>query len=155
MQFFKKHKQAFNRIVLVLFAVANSGFSVVLYHCSMTRCPMAEESSRMACCAGNDQCSCGMCDELRVPPPPGGDVLKMVAECRTATLAGGVLAEPTIVEKVFSQRHIVRSDLSLLVARETAFSPRIKLTSFQPDSPSSSVPTSSVEKYVLNSTFLI
>lgn len=155
MGFLNKHTPAFGRFFLLLFMLANSGFTAVLYHCTMTQCATTDEMSGMACCAGMACCTCASCEDMAGPQAAVGHMVRVDQRCLTATIAGGSLNEPTIVEKGFTGQQILKADPLSVVVYEPVIGSGLDLTGFHLVSASSNVSRSSVETYVLNVSFLI
>jgi len=155
MRLINKHISTFGRFFLVLFFIANSGFTVVLYHCSMTHRAMADESSGMTCCAGMACCTCASCEDLAGPQTPATHVVTVNQQCMTATIAGGNLVEPTIVAREFNGQQILKADLLPGAVYETGIGSGLSLAIRHLATTASNVSTPSVEKYVLNASFLI
>jgi hypothetical protein len=155
MRFLNEHILGLGRHFLVLFFLANSGFTVVLYHCTMTQCTMTDEMSGMACCSGKNGCTAGSCEDMAGSQAIVAHTSAVDQPCRTATVIGGYQTEPTVVEKEFNGQQILKADLLPASLYETAIGSRLDLPVFHPASSASNVSTSSVETYVLNASFLI
>lgn len=138
------------RLFVLLFFLANSGFTVVLYHCTMT-----DEMCDMSCCAGTGECGAGTCQDMEEGRAPATDAHAVAQPCETATVVGGYQTEPTVLEKEFTGRQIIKYDLLLPSVFETAIADRVDLPAFHIVSAASNVSPPSVETYVLNATFLI
>jgi hypothetical protein len=150
MRLLNKHILGFGRLFLVLFFLANSGFTVVLYHCTMT-----DEMCGMSCCTGTDDCPAGACEDMDGPQTPATHPSTVDQPCQSATVVGGYHTEPTVVEKEFNGRHIIKTDLLPTSVFETAIGSRVDLPAFHLASAASNVSPPSVETYVLNASFLI
>jgi hypothetical protein len=150
MRFLNKYIFGLGRHFLVLFFLANSGFTVVLYHCTMT-----DEMCGMSCCNGTNDCPPGACEDMDGPQTPAMHAITMAQPCQTATVIGGYQTEPTVVEKEFNGQQILKADLLPTSLYETAVGSRLDLPAFHLASSASNVSTSSVETYVLNASFLI
>jgi hypothetical protein len=155
MRVINKHMSAFGRLFLLLFFLANSGYTVVLYHCTVTQCAMKDGMSGKACCTGKDDCTTESCEALAAPQGPVAPSVTVDQKCMTATIAGGNLHEPAIVEVKFNGQQILKADLLPTAIFGTAIGSRLDLPAFHLASSASNVFTSSVETYVLNATFLI
>jgi hypothetical protein len=157
MRLVDKHICGSTRLFLVLFFLANSGFTVVLYRCTMTQCAMTDSVSGMACCAkvGMDCCTAGSCEGVAAPQVAVADAVTMDQPCETATVVGGYQTDPTVVEKQFDGRQIFTVDLLPTSAFEGGIGPRADLPAFHFTSTASNVSPPSVETYVLNASFLI
>jgi hypothetical protein len=150
MRVLNKNILGFSRLFLMLFFLANSGFTVVLYHCTMT-----EEMCGMSCCKGISDCSAGACQDMGGSQTPETKSERVDQPCRTATVVGGVQTEPTVVEKQFNGRQIISVDLLPTSVFETAIGPCVDLPAFHFTSTASNVSPPSVDTYVLNASFLI
>ena len=148
------HIAPFRHFILALFFLANSGFTVVLYHCTVTVCPMGQELPAMSCCSGDHGCTCGMCEEAARPRTAGEHSVTLSRQCQTATVAGGNISEPTILNKTITGRVLANPDCPAVHSHSLATAPRFEFSVFHMSIPSN-VSTSSVEKYVLNAAFLI
>ena len=145
MNLFNRHFLSIGRILALLLFVANSGFTVVLYHCTMRGmdcCPQSEGRVSHAC---------------RLMSPRQGASTQAIAardKCDLMTLAGGLKTDPTVIEKE-SLTRVVKGDpcntLNIHTAQSTV------PFQIQPTFPTASrmALPHSVETYVLNSTFLI
>ena len=150
MKFVSDHILPFGRLLLVLYFLGNSGFTAVLYHCTMT-----EEMCGMSCCNGTNDCSAGICEDVDEPQPPVTDLMTVDQPCQTATVVGGYHTEPTVVEKQFNARRIINIDLLATSVFEDAIDYRVDLPAFHLVSAASNISPPSVEAYVLNASFLI
>ena len=155
MRFADEHTLTFGRLFLLLFFIANSGFTVVLYNCSMAPRATTNEMSGMSCCEGMACCTGAGCEDAARPQAPVGHVVRVDQQCLTATMAGGSLTEPTIVEKAFNGQQILKADPLWAVVYEPVIGSGLDLPGFHLVSASSNVSRSSVETYVLNVSFLI
>jgi len=155
MRFLDRHTLTFGRLFLLLFFVANSGFTVVLYNCSMTHRATTNEMSGMSCCQGMDCCTCALCKDAAGSQAPASQRVTLDQQCMTVTIAGGTLTEPTIVEKGFTGQQIIKAVLLPGAVCATAVDSRPDLPALRLASASTNVATSSVETYVLNAAFLI
>jgi len=155
MRLLNKHILGFGRFFLALFFLANSGFTIVLYHCTMTQCAMTDAISGMACCVGMNCCNAGSFDDAAGPQATVAHAVTLKQLCQTTTVVGGFHAEPTVVEKQFNGRQIMDVDLLPTSVFETAIGPRLDLRAFHLASAASNVSPPSVETYVLNASFLI
>jgi hypothetical protein len=147
---FNKNILGFSRLFLMLFFLANAGFTVVLYHCTMT-----EEMCGMSCCVGINDCAAGTCQDMDRSQTPETKFVKVDRPCQTATVVGGVQNEPKVVEKQFNSRQIISIDLLPSSVFEAAIGPRVDLPVFHFTSTASNFSPPSVETYVLNASFLI
>ncbi len=155
MRILNNHILAFGRFFLLLFFLGNSGFTAVLYHCTMSTCTTTEEMSGTGCCAGMACCTCVSGGETAGLQSSVEHGVTVAQRCLTATLAGGNLTEPTIVEKAFNGQQSFKVDLLAATLYETVIDSGLDLSVSHLASAASKVSKSSVEKYVLNATFLI
>ena len=155
MTFFSKHTPAFGRSFLILYLLANSGFTVVVYRCTMPHCETAGDISGTACCTGMADCTSASCPELVGSQSPVVGAVTVCQPCIIATIAGGSFTDPTIVEEEFNGQQILKADLLGNAWYETTKNSLLDLTISYSLLSSSRVSTSSVETYVLNATFLI
>jgi len=145
MRFFNRHILTIGRLFVLLFFLANSGFTVVLYHCTM---------GEMDCCAGSDDEMSGACSMMDPPQTSSGPSITAGINCQSVIIAGGLKTDPTVVEKESAPR-LLKVDLTAAFALDRSLSTdtsqfqSFSLTAVRDVSP----PT--VETYVLNSTFLI
>ncbi len=150
MRFFDRHTSLLAATLLVLFFVANSGFTVLISHCTM--CGDAEE---VACCCQGETSQAEACPNSGWGTGTGETLAGYAAPCLVVTIAGGLQTEPTILEKESGVRHVLKAALP----EEPAFdlwsgqNPDLSHTHFPPAA-FRTLP-SSVEKYVLDLTFRI
>ncbi len=143
MQSLDRHIPVIGRLFLVLFFAANSGFSVALSYCTMSK-------------GGDDACAmAATCNEHSTPGTSHDVSVGNHFQCMVNTVAGGLQTEPTTVEKHTLNRLITKLAelpvaLPVLLSKEVVDQP---LTLFS--SAGINVSPPSVEKYVLNETFLI
>lgn len=133
------------RLFVLLFFLANSGFTVVLYHCTM---------EKMDCCTTSDEQMSDACSTMDPPQAPIGPAVTAGSNCHTMIVAGGLKTDPTVVEKE-SVARVIKADLV------AGFAPNLAVSSVsfqtQPFSSTASQNASppAVEMYILNSIFLI
>jgi hypothetical protein len=136
---------SFGSLMLVLFFLANSGFTMVLDKCAM------EEKN---CCGGEGDCPAGLCERQRESPTSGPARVTLSMPCQIIAVGGGFRTEPTVVEKASSPEPV-----------RLTFLPRgfpdnsVHLCLRQPYHRSASASEAaglpSVDKCVFNSVFLI
>lgn len=149
MHLLNRHILTLGRLFLVLFFVANSGFTVVERYCTM-----AIENQGKACADEDDCCSAATCKDEVAPRPQEAPSLTVSMSCHVVSIAGGLQGDPTIVEKGSNVPYInvplfLAPDLPLAIYHQADRSLHLL-------SPASvDVSPHSVETYVLNSTFLI
>ncbi len=146
----KGHIAAITRLLLVVFLLANAGFTFVLQQCSM-----GESSDGMACCDGRNPSAAGACANT---DPEGGTNAALAdgnASCMVLTVVGGLQADPKIVEKDSKAPHIAKVDVLPIPASIFSNGPHCNRQSCLNPSSVSWVSPLSVEKYVLTASFLI
>jgi hypothetical protein len=145
MRFPNRHILTIGRLFVLVFFLANSGFTVVLYHCTM---------EEMDCCSTSDEQMSGACSMMDPPQTSSGPAVTSGDNCHSMTIAGGLKTDPTVVEKE-SVARVIKMDLV------PAFTPDFALSTVFPQvqsfssAASQNVSTPAVETYILNSTFLI
>ena len=145
MRFLYRHILTLGRLFVLLFFVANSGFTVVLYHCTM---------EEMDCCTTPNEQMSDACSMMDPPQASSGPVLTAGDNCHSVIVAGGLKTDPTVVEKESVSR-VIKIDLV------AGFVPYLEVSNVSSQAPSFSTAAPqntsppAVETYVLNSTFLI
>jgi hypothetical protein len=145
MKFLNRHLLTIGRLFVLLFLLANSGFTVVLYRCTM---------GEIDCCGtSEDDMSCA-CSTMDPPHTSSEPSIAAGINCQSVIVAGGLKTDPTVVEKESAAR-LLKVDLVVAFAPNFASS---TITSqfhpfFLPSVRDVSPPT--VGTYILNSTFLI
>ena len=148
MKYSKKHIVAFGRLLVLLFVLANAGFTAVLHKCSMEN----TQVTKLAECCGNSDESNRLACEL--PQSMSSSTHGVQFTCHTNTIVGGLTGTTALLEKKskiqlskFSERQVSLHQVS------TFTSDVIHSIYFSFSSTSISPP--SVEKCVLYSSFLI
>jgi hypothetical protein len=145
MRFISQYSPTIGRLFLVLFFLANSGFTVVLYHCTM---------GDLDCCSKSDEEISCACSTMNLPQSSSRPAVTSGDACHSMTIAGGLKTDPTVVEKESAAR-VIKVDLV------PAFTPNSQLSTASlpvQSSSSTAIPNilpPAVETYVLNSTLLI
>jgi hypothetical protein len=145
MRFLNRHIVTVGRLFVLLFFLANSGFTVVFYHCTM---------EEMDCCGSKDEEMSGACSMMDPPQASSGPAVTSGDNCHSIIVAGGLKTDPTVLEKE-SVARVIKVDLV------PAFTPDFTLSTVFPQvqplfsNASQNVSSPAVETYVLNSTFLI
>jgi hypothetical protein len=116
---------------------------------------MTDEISGTACCAGMAGCTSASCEDAAGSQAPFAHAVTVEQQCMMATVAGGSLTEPTIVEKEYNGQQTLKADVLPSAVYDSAIGSRVDLSVFKLSSSRSNFSTPSVEKYVLNATFLI
>ena len=150
MRFIGKHILTLGRLLLVLFLVANSGFTIVLYHCTMR-----DDPDGVSCCSDNNACPAGTCANAGPGPSADAMLARSDVPCMAMTVAGGLQTDPTIVEKESTARLHSKVTMLPVFAPDPALSQNLEEPLFLLSSAASNVSLRSVEKYVLNATFRI
>lgn len=142
MKSFPGHILSLGRVLAVITFLANSGFTTILHNCTMVS---------MSCCDAPSETNHKDCGESL--PADSAPSIQSNSVCHTNTVVGGVTTNPAVFEKNG------KSDLKKSVLEVTLL---VSPTTLSQDFASSSFPAvttpvflPSVEKYVLNSTFLI
>lgn len=149
MQVLNRHILVIGRLLLALFFVANSGFTVVQRYCTM-----AHEKHGEACANDNDGCSAATCNDERVPQSATAPSITDNMSCHVVSVGGGLPSDPTIVEKESSARHVSAPLLLAPVPDLIVYSQDDSSPHHLPAASANVLPHS-VETYVLNATFLI
>jgi hypothetical protein len=134
----QKHILAVGRILVVLLLAANSGFTLALHSCLM---------SQMACCADSMPSDRDHATDPALAAP--------AAQCCAVTVAGGVNTNPIATER-FQSTDLQKYGGVALVPAVAALAPvQAPASSRFSSLASGRAAPPSVEKYLLNSTFLI
>jgi hypothetical protein len=149
MQLLNRHILVIGRLLLALFFMANSGFTVVQRYCTM-----AQENHGVTCADDNDGCSDATCNDDGVPQPATAPAITDNLSCHALSIGGGLPSDPTIVEKESSARHI-NAPLLLAPVPDLGINIQVDSSLHHLLPAFAHVPLHSVETYVLNSTFLI
>jgi hypothetical protein len=139
------HILSVGRFFVLLFLLANSGFTVVLYHCTM---------EGMNCCATAEEQTSRSCSIMDPPEAAKGPALSSGDSCLTVSIAGGLTTDPTVVQKEPIARS-PRMDFLAPFHLTFAFSSVSPQYHLLAQTASLSVSPPAVEQYVLNSSFLI
>ncbi len=138
-----KHRTPLGGLVLLLFVLANGGFTIVVSTCTM---------GAHGCVCGMENCAPGCCS---FQPDNAGEVtLSSDGDCHATFVIGGLPELPSIIEKTAAEGQ---------ARTPSAVAPALSPGLDAPAAPLltnifatvSSVRTPSVEKYLLNATFLI
>jgi hypothetical protein len=145
MRFLSQHIPTIGRLFVLLFSLANSGFTIVLYHCTM---------EDMDCCSRSEETTSCACSMMDPPQSSSGPSVTSGDTCHSMTIAGGLKTDPTVVEKKSAAR-VIKMDLVASFPPNLAPSTVSPQFQFHSSTASVNVSPPAVEKYVLNSTFLI
>ncbi len=143
MKLFTKNTIYIGRVVAFLFFIASSGFTTILHICTM-------EAS--ACCDTSGASDHQACPNPEKSFPGSGASIQNANECHINAVAGGLAAIQALLEKDIKAQNV--DILSVLNSTFVSLAPSTNTSSFT-YSYSESVSPPSVEKYVLNETFLI
>ena len=141
----ERHILFIGRILVLLFFLANSGFTVIFHRCTM---------EDVSCCGGSDDNRSGNCGMMDLPQAFGGPSVTAGGNCISVIIAGGLKADPTVVEKEFTAG-LAKADLVVASTQDfgsSTISPQFQLLS---STATRDVSPPSVAKYVFNSSFLI
>lgn len=144
MKFFTKNIVVLGRVTTFLFIVASSGFTSVLHICSMQASECCDPSG------ASDHHACPNDEEQ--PSPVAGASIQNVDDCHINSVVGGLSAIQALLEKDSQIQKV--EVLSILTSVFASLEPVNNTSSFT-YSFTESVSPPSVEKYVLNETFLI
>ena len=146
MRFFSQHTIIAGRILAVLFVLANSGFTTVLRQCTM------KSDALMECCSIPEKSDAACSDAVQ----KNATSLRIVSQfsCRTITLVGGIASTNALLDRESSNQNNKANACSNHLQQLPLFTictthPEI-LSQF-----SETISLPSVEKCLLNSTFLI
>lgn len=144
------HIPSLSSLVLALFVIANSGFTVVLYHCTI-----CDQTAAASCCADQSVCGPEGCPMADTPRPSGAALDGSSMPCLVMVVAGGVQTAPTIVEKeTRSTQNRFLQLLPVVMAPSAADPcPHTPFSSLAHARMDDSPP--SVEKYILNASLLL
>ena len=144
----KKHIFGVIYLVLALFVLANSGFTLVLYQCTM--CDLTDTAP---CCTPSEQCGSECRPDAEANRAGDATLGQGTMTCMVMTAIGGVPADPANVEKNSRTEQISRPDLAPALSDGIMIPvPSSTTSSLLPLSPLS---PPQVAKYVLNETFRI
>ena len=145
MRFLNRHIVIIGRLFVLLFFLANSGFTVVLYHCTM---------EEMDCCNTSDERMSDACSMMDPPQASSGPAITAGDNCHCVIVAGGLKTDPTVVEKE-SLTQVIKVDLVSSFTPSLALSTVSSQVRLFSSTASQNASPPAVETYVLNSTFLI
>ena len=145
MQRINRHILTLGRLFLIIFFLANSGFTVLLRHCTM---------AMMDCCGGNDNCTGSSCENEHAAPAPKAATMTLGTGCQVSTFAGGYQTDPSIMGKDSTPR-LVKIDILPVVTIDIASQP-VNTQALSAFSSAGRIPfPPPVETYVLNAALLI
>ncbi len=150
MSFTSRHILTLGRLLLVVFILANSGFTLVLYECKMSDAP-----PQMACCGEPIPASSDACGDMGSPKPATANPAAISTPCMVMTIAGGLQTDPKFVEKASIDRQVTKIDFMPVEASAPSNGPKPNGPFCLISTAVSRVSPPSVEKYVLTASFLI
>lgn len=145
MGFLSRHILTIGRLFVLLFFVANSGFTIALYHCTMggmSGCVDPDKHVPVNCGAAPDQ------------QPSGASVTSASLPCHVVKVAGGFHTDPSVMDREQGAKHIKVEQVLAPISDCVSIS-LVDHQSHLLNKCTSIIPQPSVETYVLNSTFLI
>ena len=143
---FTKHIVLATRLLVILFIVANSGFTAVIRQCTM------EPAHPMDCCAASGERNSA---PISGPRSQGeATVIGVLPDCSVSTVVGGLAIAPALLEKE-NTIHSSKIITSIPLSEQPAFFNTITKQPFHSSGPSLTFSPLSAEKCVLNSIFLI
>jgi hypothetical protein len=137
-----RHAIAFGRVFTLVFFLASSGFTTIMHVCSMDGCECPDTSGA----SDHDACP-----NKQEPVPVAGMSIANVDDCHNEVVGGSAVVQ-ALVENDAPARTV--EVFSVVISTFVAPAPN-NTSSWFNYSYSESVSPSSVEKYVLNDTFLI
>ncbi len=140
-----RHMVVLGRLFLLMFFVANSGFTVALDFCTM---------GDMSCCSKPEHHKADACNMMDAPQASGDQVISSDNSCHVITVARVLKTDPTVIHNDFYSR-LAKVDLIAAIVPHFAVSPVMGLSPWLSPGKSSSNPPPAVETYVLNASFLI
>ncbi len=146
MRFFSQHTIIAGRILAVLFVLANSGFTTVLRQCMM------KSDATMECCSIPEKSDAASHDAVQKNANSSSIVSQV--SCQTITIVGGIASTNALLQRVSSSHDSKANACCNHLQHSTLF--KISTTDFGILSYfSATISPPSVEKCVLNSSFLI
>ena len=144
MNLFTKNIVFIGRVVAILFFMASSGFTTILHICAMeaSECCDTSGASNHHACPSDEE----------TPSPVAGTSIQNADDCHINAVAGGLSAIQALLEKDIKAQNL--NALSVLISTFVSLAPNTNTSSFT-YSYSERVSPPSVEKHVLNETFLI
>lgn len=143
MKLFTKNIVFIGRAVTILFLVASSGFTTALHICTM---------EATECCDPSGASDHNACPGEPLAQPTTGVSIKTLDDCHVNAVVGGLAAIQALLERSDKTQNV--PVLAVLASAFVSLAPDVT-TSSSNYSYSESVSPPSVEKYVLNETFLI
>lgn len=146
MKFFPQHMILSGRILAILFILANSGFTAVLRQCTM------KSVAPMECCNGSKES-----DEAASDGTQNQASLRLIESqfsCHTTTIVGGIASTSALLQKESARQSAKANEFCAQHQQNTTSTSDID-HSTNPAHFAATLSPPSVEKCVLNSSFLI
>lgn len=145
-----RHILVLGRLLLVLFILANTGFTFVLYECMM--CGTTEDMAR---CGDSHPAAANTCPDMDSPRPMGTHPVVHNPSCMVTTVVGGLQTDPKFVEKVSITPQLTKIDFVPVTLSALSNGPHVDRPFCLLSSVDSNISPPSVEKYVLTGALLI
>ncbi len=137
-----RHINLLSSVVAFLFAFGSSGLAVVINNCTMT--------SQMQCCQSMSDQTAGDCSNpIQTSGIPS---VQSEANCSTSTLVGGLITNPGVVD---NNRLVQKISVNVLPMNDCLSCVQTLTRSVPVIAFAGSISPSSVEKHILNASFLI
>jgi hypothetical protein len=146
MKIFTPHMILSGRILAILFILANSGFTAVLRQCTM------KSDAPMECCSIPEKSDAASRDAVQKNATSPSIVSQF--GCHTTTLVGGIASTSALLQKESAGQNAKASEFCAQLQQNTIITPTLD-HSTNPAQLASNFSPPSVEKCVLNSSFLI
>ena len=146
MNFFSRHSIIVGRLLILLFVLANSGFTVVIRQCMMGL------SHPMECCANSTASAHDPSMPLRAQTT--ATIAHSDMDCFKTTVVGGLSNTSALVEKE-SSIHLLKVDKGITAIPAPNITIPVHNFSSRSIASFGTISPPSTEKCVLNSTFLI
>ncbi len=145
-----RHILVFGRLFLVLFFLANTGFSFILY-----RCTMSGAADEMACCEDPHPTGAGDCLETDSPQSTDATLVAHNSSCMVMNVVGGLQTDPKFVDKVSLARQLTKIDCAPATVSALSYGTHVDRPFCLLPAVDSNDSPPPVEKYVLTGAFLI
>jgi hypothetical protein len=146
MKFFSKHTIIAGRILAILFVLANSGFTTVLRQCTM------KSDAPMECCNIPEKSDAASRDAVQKNANSPSIVSQF--SCHTTTLVGGIASTSALLQKESARQNAKANEFCAQHQQSTTSTSDVD-HSTNPAHFAATLSPPSVEKCVLNSSFLI
>lgn len=150
MRLINKHILALGRLSLIVFALANTGFTFVLYECTMSGA-----ADVTACCDDLRTTIAGNCPEMGSPDPTEATLAANYPSCMVTTVVGGLQTDPKFVEKVSFTPQLTKIGFVPVTLSVLSNGPYLDRPFCLHSSVDTNISPPSVQKYVLTGAFLI